>query len=402
MKDILSLCLLAFLFLFSINLNAQLQEVDVFPYAVSCDSESSVRAAIRCSEGKLKSYFLSGEKDESCPANGMNHLVQITLNIDEEGIYTAKARSKDMDAACMKIIKDKCLKLPYDIELFPAEINKKTVPYVHTLSFFYPEDMDPAVVDLIPFAVDCDSEPTLSAAIKCSEDNLKGYFLNNLNEETCPIDSINKLAEITLKVDAEGSYTAVARAEDMSPVCMKVLEARCLKMPSDIELFPAEFEKKAVPYVHTLSFHYPENKDPNMVKFEMVEVMPRFKSETCESQNIDLKAKQKCATEQMLMNLYKTLRYPADAREKGIEGMVVVQFVIEKTGYISNPTIKKSVGAGCDEEALRIIQEFNNLPHPPFIPGMTDDKPVRVKFSLPIRYKLGGRKSSRRKKKRRR
>ncbi|MFN5555737.1 MAG: energy transducer TonB [Chryseotalea sp.] len=80
----------------------------------------------------------------------------------------------------------------------------------------------------------------------------------------------------------------------------------------------------------------------------------------------------------------KKLKYPAQARRMGTEGKVFVQFVINKDGTISDVQAIKGIGAGCDEEAVRIIQSF-----PSWTPGKQRGKPVKQRMVLPITFKLG-------------
>ena len=75
--------------------------------------------------------------------------------------------------------------------------------------------------------------------------------------------------------------------------------------------------------------------------------------------------------------------YPAEAKEKEIQGRVFVGFVVEKDGSISNVKVLKGIGGGCDEEAVRVISSM-----PKWKPGMQKGKPVRVSFQIPIYFKL--------------
>lgn len=79
----------------------------------------------------------------------------------------------------------------------------------------------------------------------------------------------------------------------------------------------------------------------------------------------------------------KTLKYPAQARRMGIEGKVFVQFVIERDGSLTDVTFIKGIGAGCDEEAVRVVKSS-----PPWTPGKQRGKPVRQRYVVPITYKL--------------
>ncbi len=76
--------------------------------------------------------------------------------------------------------------------------------------------------------------------------------------------------------------------------------------------------------------------------------------------------------------------YPKTAREAGVEGKVYVQFVVDKDGSLSDVTVVKGIGSGCDEEAKRVIGSLNN-----FKPGKQRGKAVRVRMVLPITFRLG-------------
>lgn len=77
------------------------------------------------------------------------------------------------------------------------------------------------------------------------------------------------------------------------------------------------------------------------------------------------------------------MRYPAAARRMGIEGKVFVEFVINKDGSISDVRIVKGIGAGCDEEAIRVLQGA-----PFWSPGKQRGKPVKQRMVIPIVFKL--------------
>lgn len=77
------------------------------------------------------------------------------------------------------------------------------------------------------------------------------------------------------------------------------------------------------------------------------------------------------------------LRYPEVAIENGIQGRVIVQFIVNTDGSISDATVIRSVDPACDEEALRVI---NSMPH--WTPGQTNGKNVRVRYTLPVTFRL--------------
>jgi protein TonB len=83
-----------------------------------------------------------------------------------------------------------------------------------------------------------------------------------------------------------------------------------------------------------------------------------------------------------LEDLQKRIKYPEIAKKAGVEGTVFLQFVVDENGNVMDPAVVKGIGAGCDEEALRAIRTAK------FKPGKQRGKPVRVRFSLPVRFRL--------------
>ena len=82
--------------------------------------------------------------------------------------------------------------------------------------------------------------------------------------------------------------------------------------------------------------------------------------------------------------LQETMRYPALAREKNIQGKVQLSFIVETDGSISEIKVLKGIGGGCDEEAVRVLKNS-----PQWKPGIQNGKPVRVSYTMPISFKLG-------------
>jgi len=78
------------------------------------------------------------------------------------------------------------------------------------------------------------------------------------------------------------------------------------------------------------------------------------------------------------------IKYPPQARRMGVEGRVFVEFVIDRDGSITDVRAVKGIGAGCDEEAVRILQAA-----PKWKPGKQRGKPVKQRMVLPITFKLG-------------
>lgn len=83
--------------------------------------------------------------------------------------------------------------------------------------------------------------------------------------------------------------------------------------------------------------------------------------------------------------LQDNIKYPAMARESGIQGTVYVTFVVERNGSVTDVKLLRGIGGGCDEEALRVVKNM-----PKWEPGKQRGKPVRVQFNMPIKFTLAG------------
>ena len=83
-----------------------------------------------------------------------------------------------------------------------------------------------------------------------------------------------------------------------------------------------------------------------------------------------------------LGQLQQKINYPEVARKAGIEGRVIVQFIVDENGNVVNPKVVRGIGGGCDKEALRVVRTAQ------FQPGMQRGKPVKVRYTLPIVFKL--------------
>ncbi|MDP5139264.1 MAG: M56 family metallopeptidase, partial [Spirosomaceae bacterium] len=90
------------------------------------------------------------------------------------------------------------------------------------------------------------------------------------------------------------------------------------------------------------------------------------------------------ATE-MYKYIGERIKYPKLAQQMKVEGKVFLRFVVQKNGEIGDIKILKSIGYGCDEEAVRVISQM-----PKWTPGKQNGKPVNVYFTMPIKFALEG------------
>lgn len=106
-----------------------------------------------------------------------------------------------------------------------------------------------------------------------------------------------------------------------------------------------------------------QQEDP----FTVVEQMPEFPG----------------GTEGMFKFMKDNMKYPEDAQKQQIEGRVLVQFIVEKDGSLSNVNVLRSVFPSLDAEAVRVVKAMPN-----WKAGRQKGEPVRVKFTIPLMFKL--------------
>ena len=109
-----------------------------------------------------------------------------------------------------------------------------------------------------------------------------------------------------------------------------------------------------------------QTKKNDMV-FDVVEVMPQFPGGQIA----------------MLKYIMENIKYPEQAMKEGIQGRVAVRFIVEKDGSISDVKPILSVHPLLNKEAVRVVESM-----PKWTPGKQNGKPVRVRFNLPVMFKL--------------
>ena len=85
----------------------------------------------------------------------------------------------------------------------------------------------------------------------------------------------------------------------------------------------------------------------------------------------------------LMQYIKDNLKYPTIAQEQGIQGRVVVKFVVNRDGSISDIQVQKSLDPNCDKEAIRLIKSMLN-----WIPGKQNGKNVATYYSLPVLFRI--------------
>jgi len=112
--------------------------VDLVPFVVECDVEQTLAEAVQCSEQRLRGYFLSNIDTTACPATDTAALVQVTLEVADDGGYSARVSGRKLRATCLGFFEKKAAAMPEVISLFPAELDRSPVPYHKSVKFYQP------------------------------------------------------------------------------------------------------------------------------------------------------------------------------------------------------------------------------------------------------------------------
>ena len=121
------------------------------------------------------------------------------------------------------------------------------------------------------------------------------------------------------------------------------------------------------PVIIPIPVEVPEEVVDENVEFVVVEEMPMFRDGTAD----------------LMKYLSENIKYPTVSAEQGVQGKVVVQFIVGVHGEILNPVVVKSVDPYLDKEAIRVISSI-----PKWKPGKQRGKAVRVKYTVPVVFRL--------------
>jgi len=174
--------------------------------------------------------------------------------------------------------------------------------------------------------------------------------------DTTTHDSIDE--PFLLEGDVLAPVPDTMKAEEKKTACKTDVE---LVIPGDIVEVDEVTEGFVAPEVGEV-----ENSDMVDV-YTIVEQMPEFPG----------------GNEKMVEFISLNTQYPQEAKEKGVQGRVLVNFVVDTDGSITDVKVMRGIGSGCDEEAVRVVKSM-----PKWQPGRQRGEAVKVAFTLPFTFKL--------------
>ena len=241
--------------------------------------------------------------------------------------------------------------------------------------------------DVPPTWPDCD--PIMP---ECTRSRLSDFIAANLQIPMAAKEAnAGGLVMMEFVVEKTGLIGVVQPVHDpglgLGAEATRVIE---LMKTRKIKWEPAKQDGKKVAYRYTVPISFnlqappkPETPassnfkpDPEKV-YDTVDEMPKYAGCAGQDQHAD------CTFTKVVGFIAENLKYPQEAIDKKVEGQAIVEFVVDAAGNVTNPKIVKGLGAGCDEEVIRVIKMM-----PTWTPGQLAGVPVKVKMNLPVMFQL--------------
>ncbi|GJM32170.1 MAG: cell envelope biogenesis protein TonB [Saprospiraceae bacterium] len=208
-----------------------------------------------------------------------------------------------------------------------------------------------------------------------------GQMLIRQSQSGLQIAIVNHLIHSQLKkrifmmTKNRSTYNARYKYLILAPILLLMLAIFASNSESAVALSPSETNNLEATNLT------PAISDLSMISSAGGDVeLPRFPG--CEAET-NPETRQNCSTKRLLEYVYTNVKYPKAAKDANIQGIAVVQFQVDVDGSIVEPTIVRSLGGGCDEEVLRVVNLM-----PKWIPGKKDGKVAKVEMNLPVKFKI--------------
>jgi TonB family protein len=234
--------------------------------------------------------------------------------------------------------------------------------------------------ETLPVFAGCEDAGDMDAQQSCTKQKLMAFMGQELKYPAAAKKAGKEgMVVVEFTVLAEGSVGDIkvlkSAGYGMDEAAVAVVEAMPRWTPGKDKSGKAVATKMTLPF----QFKLPAAQGGEEV-FKVAEEMPRFPG--CEDET-DASIREKCSQKKLLEFVYGNLTYPEEAKQAGISGTVIAQFVINNKGQVQSPKIVRSIGGGTDEAVLKVIRQM-----PDWVPGKQRGKAVSVQFNLPIRFQL--------------
>ena len=240
-------------------------------------------------------------------------------------------------------------------------------------------------VDEMPRFPGCEEMENVKDRNGCSTKKMFSFIYSNLKYPEAARDaSVEGTVIASFIVKADGSLDNIEIVRDIGAGCGEVVVALLETMPNWI---PGKKDGKAVDVEMKLPFKFKLTSDPVTREDAVSEPdqYPIFPG--CASEGSTYQEQAVCSKRAIVQHIIDNIKYPADAKNQDVQGMVVASFVVGTDGKVRDLKIERSLHPSCDKVVLEIINSTNDLDQA-WTPGQKDDKVVATVMTIPVKFAL--------------
>lgn len=368
------------------------------PVFKGCETLEPEAAQQKCTTEKLMAFIQQKLKyPEAAKAAGQEGMAVVEFTVSKSGavedIKVLKSAGEALDQAAVAVVRQLPEWVPATDESGQPVAAKLTLPFKFKLPAADGGDEVFQVVEEMPRFPGCEDIANAEERQACANQELMLYIYENLVYPKAAKEAgIEGMPVLKLVIDKDGAIKDYSISRPVN----EALDAEVLRvaqqMQQEITWVPGVQRGRKVNVALQLPIRFKlEDKAEEVQEvapadgdiFKVAEQMPRFPG--CEELE-EPQAREKCAQMRLLEFVYQNIKYPAEARKAGTEGVVVVRLIIAPTGEVREYSIVRSVAPVLDEEVRRIARLMQE--EITWIPGEQGGKKVAVEFNLPVAFRL--------------
>ncbi len=251
------------------------------------------------------------------------------------------------------------------------------------------EAVQPGDVDRMPAFAGCEAVKTEKEQEECSNQKLVEFISGRLKyPEAARKAGVEGKVIVQFTIAENGEVKEAEVLKSVGHGCDEAALAVVMAMPN---WTPAMKDGKPAKVKMTLPFTFSLPREKAQAAkgaeevFQVVEEMPRFPG--CEREGAPAEELAQCSNAKLAEYIFGNIRYPADARDAGVEGMAVVSFVVDKEGRVQDVKTARSLHESIDAEVIRVVKLMNEMEER-WTPGRQKGQSVNVQFNLPVQFRL--------------
>ncbi len=395
-----------------------LKVTDQMPRFPGCEKINEDEAEIRsCAQSKLIQFLGNNIKyPELARKHGIEGTVIMQFTVSDKGIIKDAVVAKNIGYGCgeealrvVMLMNEEAgnwtpgrhdgqnvnvqMLLPVKFKL-SSESPKKSMSEVKAEGA---EEEVFKVVEELPRFPGCEDITTPSDRKNCAQQKMLYYLYDQIKyPPQARKNGTEGTAVVGFIVKKDGSVSDIKLLRDPGDGC-GVEAKRVVETMKNMLWIPGKQKGEAVNVQYNLPIRFKlgepaKNQEKIHTKkyegdeiFKIVEERPRFPG--CEDQNLSSGDLDKCAMNHLLEFLSNNLNYPPEAKSKGVEGTVVISFIVDTDGSLDDIRVVRPVSGGCSEEAKRVVELMNHMADK-WRPGHQRGVPVKVQYNLPIKFKM--------------